>query len=227
MKSFGKNGFGDVITCRRYYLPSNIPPQYFHKIKTDYKQQSKESRFLHPDLVLKETYAQGGNKHTNLHISFYNLSHHAIFLQLIPFLNSSYKLKVDYVDAETISVSGVSKWMMPGVSNLQRISKLIWWTTSSKIVEYSIDHKSIGINQCSMKNPLQMFSHKKSTRSVQRVGLTVNGKLNTQLTSGHLYMCCRNKYCNTHQLINYSPVTKKWEPPRCRRKVSAGELQAS
>ena len=47
------------MTCRQYFLPSNIPPQYFHKLKTDYKQQSKESRFLHPDVAVKETHAQG------------------------------------------------------------------------------------------------------------------------------------------------------------------------
>ena len=76
--------------------------------------------------------------------------------------------------------------MILGVSTLQRISKLISWTTSSKIVEYSIDHRSIGIHKCSMQKPFQVLEHMKFTGSVRRVGFTVNGKLNTQLTSVHL-----------------------------------------
>ena len=32
-----KNGFIAVMTCRQDRLPSNIPPQYFHKLKTDSK----------------------------------------------------------------------------------------------------------------------------------------------------------------------------------------------
>ena len=39
-----------------------------------------------------------------------------------------------------------------------------------------------------MQNPLKLLSHATSTKSVHRVGLTVNGKLNTQLNSGHLLM---------------------------------------
>ena len=158
-------------------------------------------------------------------MSLFGLPHHATFLQLIPLLNTSYKINVNWMDAETTSVGGVSKWMMPVVSTLQRIPKLIWWTTSSKIIDYSINHGSIGIHQCSMQNPLQLLPHKTSRRSVKRVGLTVNGKLNTQLTSGNLEMCCPEKCCNTHQLIDYCPVTIKWEPPQCRWKGSAGELQ--
>ena len=169
------------------------------------------------------------NKHRNLHMSIFNLPHHEIFLQLIPLLNSSYKRNVKCVDADTTSVSAVSKWMMLGVSNLQHISKLIWWTISSKIVEYSIDHGSIGINQCFMKIPLQFLLHTASPRSVQRVVLTVNGKLNTQLNSGNLDICCPNKCCNTHRLIEYYPVTRKWEPPQCRKKrntrIVTGELE--
>ena len=59
--------------------------------------------------------------------------------------------------------------------------KLILWTTSSKIVEHYINNASIGIHQCSMKNTLKFLLYTTSTRSVQRVGLSVNGKLNTQL----------------------------------------------
>ena len=91
-------------------------------------------------------------------------------------------------------MSGVSKLIMIGVSTLQRISKLILWTTSSKIVEYYIDHGIIGIHQGSMQNTLILLSHTTSSRSAQRVGFTVNGKLNNQLTSVHLDMCCPNKF---------------------------------
>ena len=116
---------------------------------------------------------------------------------------------------------------MLGVSTLQRISKLIWWITSSKIVDYSIDYGSIGINQRSMQNTFELLSHMTYTRSVKRLGLKVNGKFNTQLTSGHLEMCCPNKFWNTHRFIDYSLVTRKWKPPWCRQKGSAGELQVS
>ena len=141
------------------------------------------------------------NKHTNVHTSIFNLPHNATFLQLIPLINASYKIDVRCVDAETTSVSVVSKWMMLGVSTLQGISKFVLWTTSSKIVQYYIDHGSIGIHQCSMQNILQFLSHTTYTRSLNRVGLTVNGKLNTQLTYGHLEMCCPKKCFNTHWLF--------------------------
>ena len=122
------------------------------------------------------------------------------------------------------SVREVYKWMMLGVSTLQHISKFIWWTTSSKIVEFSIIHWSIGIYQWYNQNPLQFFLHKISTKSLKRVVLTVNGKLNTQLTTGDLGMYFPNKFCNTHRIINYSPTTIKWEPPRCRQKGRARYL---
>ena len=90
-----------MMNCFRDRLPSNIPPQYFHKIKTDFKNQAKAYLFLHPFVALKETNAQGGKKHNNLHISLFNVPHHATFLQLIPLLNASYKLDVKCVYAET------------------------------------------------------------------------------------------------------------------------------
>ena len=52
MKDFGKNGFGAVMNCRRDLLPSNIPPQYFHKLKNDYKQRSNKARSLHAVVVV-------------------------------------------------------------------------------------------------------------------------------------------------------------------------------
>ena len=52
----GKNGFAAVMTCRRDRLLWNIPPQYFHKLKTDFKQRVKEARLLHPVVAVKETH---------------------------------------------------------------------------------------------------------------------------------------------------------------------------
>ena len=62
MNYLGNNGYGDVMTCLWDCLTSNIPPQYFYKLKTDSKQQSKEARFLYPVLSVKETYVQGGKQ---------------------------------------------------------------------------------------------------------------------------------------------------------------------
>ena len=62
MNYLGENGFSDVMTCRWDCLPPNIPPQYFHKLKTDSKQQSKEARFLHPIMDIKETRTKGGKQ---------------------------------------------------------------------------------------------------------------------------------------------------------------------
>ena len=62
MNYLGNYGYGDVMTCLWDCLTSNIPPQYFHKLKTDSKQQSKESHFLHPVVAVKETHAQGGKQ---------------------------------------------------------------------------------------------------------------------------------------------------------------------
>ena len=71
MKYLGENGFGDVMTCRRYHLPSNIPPQYFHKLKADSKQRFKEDRFLHPDVAVQETHSQGVKQaYQCAHVSF-------------------------------------------------------------------------------------------------------------------------------------------------------------
>ena len=54
-----------------------------------------------------------------------------------------------------------------------------------------------------MKNPLQLLLHVTSTRSVQRVGLTVNVKLKTQLTSVYLEFFSKQmlQYSTTHQLF--------------------------
>ena len=60
MNYLGENGFGAVTTCRRDCLPSNITSKCFHKLKTYYKQQSKEDRFQHPVLAAKETHTKGG-----------------------------------------------------------------------------------------------------------------------------------------------------------------------
>ena len=57
MNYLGENGFGAVMTCLRNCLTSNIPPQYFHKLWTDYKQRSKEAHFLHHVVAVKETHA--------------------------------------------------------------------------------------------------------------------------------------------------------------------------
>ena len=76
MKYLVKNGFGSVMTCRRDCLPSQIPPQYLYKIKTYSKQRSKEARFLHTDVAVKETHAQDVKQsYQRSHVSFqYTLS---------------------------------------------------------------------------------------------------------------------------------------------------------
>ena len=48
-------------------------------------------------------------KHTNAHMSLFNIPHHEIFLQLIPLLNSSQKINEKCVETEITSVIGVSK----------------------------------------------------------------------------------------------------------------------
>ena len=71
----GENGFVEVMTCHQDRLPSKIPPQYVHKLKTDYKQQFKEASFLHPVVAVKETHAQGGKQaHQRAYVSFQNTS---------------------------------------------------------------------------------------------------------------------------------------------------------
>ena len=58
-----------------------------------------------------------------------------------------------------------------------------------------------------MKNPLQLLLYTTYTRSVQKLGFTVNGEFNTQLTYGNLDMCFPKEICNNHRLIDYSMVT--------------------
>ena len=62
MNYLGENGFSAVMTCLQDCLPSKIPTQYFHKLKSDYKQQSKEDSFLHTVVDVKETHSQGGKQ---------------------------------------------------------------------------------------------------------------------------------------------------------------------
>ena len=56
MSYLGKSLFSDVMTCRHDCQPSNVPPQYFHRVKTDSKQLAKEDRFLLPVMAVKEQY---------------------------------------------------------------------------------------------------------------------------------------------------------------------------
>ena len=71
MNYLGENELSAVRNCLWYHLPSNIPPQYFHKIKTDSKQRSKEYILLHTVLVVKETRTEGGqNVYQRAHVSF-------------------------------------------------------------------------------------------------------------------------------------------------------------
>ena len=222
-----KNGFVDAISCLQDCLTSNIPSQCFHKLKTLYKQRSKKARFLHPDVAVKETHTQGGKPAYQLaHVSFQSTSSCNISTvnSLAQFkLQNQRKVRGRGDNKREWSIKINDAWSV----YLATYFKIYLMYHLIKIVEYSIDHGSIRINQCSMKNPLQFLSYTKYTSGVHRVGLTVNGKFNTQLNSGHLDMCCPNIYCNIHRLINYSPVTRKWEPPQYRQKGSAVELQES
>ena len=97
------------MTCRRDHLPSNIPPQYFHKLNTDSKQQAKEARILHPVVDVKDTHAKDEKQaYQRAHISFKYTS--SCKISTVNFLAQS-KLKIDlkYMNADTTSVSGVSK----------------------------------------------------------------------------------------------------------------------
>ena len=63
------------MTCCQDRLLSNTPPQYFHKLNTDYKQLSKEARYIHPVVAVEETHAQVGKKsYQRAHVSFQSTS---------------------------------------------------------------------------------------------------------------------------------------------------------
>ena len=75
MNYLGENGFGAVMNCLWDSLESNSPPQYFHKLKTDSRQQPKEARLLHPVVALKNTHEQGGKQaYHRAHVSFQSTS---------------------------------------------------------------------------------------------------------------------------------------------------------
>ena len=139
------------MNCRRYFLPSNIPPQYFHKLKTDSKKYIQESSFTTSYCGCKWTHAQGvQSAYQRAHIYFQSSS--SCNISTVNSLDQwKLKLEIKCVDTDITSVSGLCKCKMLGVSTLQRTSKLIWWTTSPKIAGYYIDHGSIGIQRCSMQ----------------------------------------------------------------------------
>ena len=80
--------------------PSNIPPQYFHKTKNDSKQRAKEACFLHLVVAVNETHVWGGKQEYQRALVSFQSTSSCKFLQLIPFLNESYKIDVNCLDPE-------------------------------------------------------------------------------------------------------------------------------
>eukprot|EP00957_Ditylum_brightwellii_P030714 2327244-Ditylum_brightwellii.AAC.1 len=50
-------GFGGIMTCRRDWLPGEIPGEYLHKKKTDTSIRTKVAHFFNPVVAVKNVEA--------------------------------------------------------------------------------------------------------------------------------------------------------------------------
>ena len=68
----GEHGFGATMTCRRDWLPPNVPAKYWHKLKTDISKKTKVACFFQPVVAVKNVPATNTTEaYRRVHVSFH------------------------------------------------------------------------------------------------------------------------------------------------------------